>query len=116
MRCQNCDQNEATIHLYANVGGHRKQIDYCQNCYQKMKNQMSNTVNNGPKDPFGFNNLDELFKQLSQQMQQANNQEPQTPPTQSGGGNNFFNGDNRPNHPSLVPTSPNKHETVRLIL
>ena len=83
MRCQNCDQNEATIHLYANVGGHRKQIDYCQNCYQKMKNQMSNTVNNGPKDPFGFNNLDELFKQLSQQMQQANNQEPQTPPTQS---------------------------------
>ncbi|WP_373737839.1 AAA family ATPase, partial [Jeotgalibaca porci] len=99
MRCQNCDQNEATIHLYANVGGHRKQIDYCQNCYQKMKNQMSNTVNNGPKDPFGFNNLDELFKQLSQQMQQANNQEPQTPPTQSGGGNNFFNGGNRPNHP-----------------
>ena len=99
MRCQNCDQNEATIHLYANVGGQRKQIDYCQNCYQKMKNQMSLPTNNGPKDPFGFNNLDELFKQLSQKMQQENTQAPQTPPTQTGGGQNFFNGGNPPVNP-----------------
>lgn len=83
MRCQNCNQNEATIHLYANVGGQRKQIDYCQNCYQDMKNQLSFSTNNGPKDPFGFNNLDELFKQLSQNSQQG-----QTPPTQVSGGNN----------------------------
>ncbi|MHC5267625.1 ATP-dependent Clp protease ATP-binding subunit [Enterococcus sp. LJL98] len=87
MRCQNCNQNEATIHLYANVGGQRKQIDYCQNCYQQMKNQLSAATTNGAKDPFGFNNLDELFKQLSQKMQQESSQQGQTPPTQTGGGN-----------------------------
>ncbi len=37
MICQNCQQNEATIHLYANVNGQRKQLDYCQSCYQKLK-------------------------------------------------------------------------------
>ena len=37
MICQNCQQNEATIHLYANVNGQRKQLDYCQSRYQKLK-------------------------------------------------------------------------------
>ena len=92
MRCQNCDQNEATIHLYANVGGHRKQIDYCQNCYQKMKNQISNTVNNGPKDPFGFNNLEDLFRQFSQGMRPENQMHQTGPVTKSGGGNHHFVG------------------------
>lgn len=93
MRCQNCNENEATIHLYANVGGQRKQIDYCQSCYQKMKNQQAPTTNSqSPRDPFGFNNLDDLFRQLSKQIQQEKNQ--QTPPTQTGGngGGHFFNG------------------------
>ncbi|GGI66018.1 AAA family ATPase [Enterococcus alcedinis] len=97
MRCQNCDKNEATIHLYANVGGQRKQIDYCQSCYQQMKNQANPTMNQGPRDPFGFNNLDDLFRQLSQQMQKEQNQK--TPPTQTGGaggGNHFFNGGAQP--------------------
>lgn len=42
-------------------------------------------------DPFGFNGLDDIFKAMSQGMDQ-NPQQPQTPPTQSGqnggGGNN----------------------------
>ncbi len=44
MLCQNCGKNEATIHLYANVGGQRRQIDFCQNCYQKLKNQQENPM------------------------------------------------------------------------
>lgn len=44
MICQNCQQNEATIHLYANVNGQRKQLDYCQSCYQKLKNQANNSL------------------------------------------------------------------------
>ncbi|WP_270216371.1 AAA family ATPase, partial [Enterococcus lactis] len=38
MLCQNCGKNEATIHLYATVNGQRTQLDYCQSCYQKIKN------------------------------------------------------------------------------
>jgi protein-arginine kinase activator protein McsA len=37
MLCQNCQLNEATIHLYTNVNGVKKQNDLCQNCYQIMK-------------------------------------------------------------------------------
>lgn len=92
MLCQNCGQNEATIHLYANVNGVRKQLDYCQNCYQKLKSQ---SVDNQPRmsqqDPFGFNNLDDFFRSMSRQAQQGNPND-QTPPTQAGGGNNFFGG------------------------
>lgn len=90
MLCQNCGQNEATIHLYANVNGTRKQLDYCQNCYQKIKNQ---SISNQPKmqDPFGFTNLDDFFRSMSQQMPQQNPYG-QTPPTQSGDGNNYFGG------------------------
>ncbi|OJG17560.1 ATP-dependent Clp protease ATP-binding subunit ClpE [Enterococcus canis] len=93
MLCQNCGKNEATIHLYTNVNGQRKQLDYCQSCYQKLK---AASNNNGPQmaqDPFGFGTLDDLFRSMSQQMDQGQ-QDPynQTPPTQFGGGNNFNGG------------------------
>ncbi|AIM24678.1 ATP-dependent Clp protease ATP-binding subunit [Melissococcus plutonius] len=93
MLCQNCKQNEATIHLYANVNGQRKQLDYCQNCYQRLKAQANNNQPTmGPQDPFGFGSLDDLYRSLSHQMQQGGiPNEPQTPPTQSGGNNNNFN-------------------------
>ncbi len=89
MLCQNCGKNEATIHLYANVGGQRRQIDYCQSCYQKMKEQAA------PQDPFGFGSLDDFFRQMSQQMQPGNPLG-QTPPTQTGGNQNNFNGGQPP--------------------
>lgn len=37
------------------------------------------------QDPFGFGNLDDLFRQMSRQMQQGNSFYEQTPPTQTGG-------------------------------
>ena len=80
MLCQNCGKNEASIHLYANVNGQRKQLDYCQSCYQKL-----NPTNMMAQDPFGFGNLDDLFRQMSRQMQQGNSPYEQTPPTQTGG-------------------------------
>ncbi|MHC5248889.1 ATP-dependent Clp protease ATP-binding subunit [Enterococcus sp. LJL90] len=100
MLCQNCGINEATIHLYATVNGQRKQMDYCQNCYQKIKNQtMNDPTDNQPRmaqqDPFGFNNLDDFFRSMSRQMQQQGGPD-QTPPTQFGGGNNFNNNGGRP--------------------
>ena len=80
MLCQNCGKNEATIHLYATVAGQRTQIDYCQSCYQKIKQQQGARM--AQQDPFGFGNLDDFFKQMSQRMEQQNRE--QTPPTQSG--------------------------------
>jgi ATP-dependent Clp protease ATP-binding subunit ClpE len=102
MLCQNCGKNEATIHLYANVGGQRKQIDYCQSCYQKIKGQQ--TTNAMPQDPFGFGSLDDLFRQMSQQMQQGTPSYNQTPPTQAGGNQNNFNGGQPPinNTPGIL--------------
>lgn len=91
MLCQNCGKNEATIHLYATVNGQRKQLDYCQSCYQKLKNQTNNLM---AQDPFGFGNLDDLFRQMSRQMQQDNGAYGQIPPTQTGGNN--FNGGQPP--------------------
>ncbi|MBO1306490.1 AAA family ATPase [Enterococcus sp. 669A] len=89
MLCQNCHKNEATIHLYANVNGQRKQLDYCQSCYQKLKNQATGGAPQmAANDPFGFGSLDDLFRSMSQQMQQQGAPD-QTPPTQFGGGNGF---------------------------
>lgn len=76
MLCQNCHINEATIHLYANVGGQRKQLDYCQSCYQKLKNAANNGQPNQPsqpaqaaQDPFGFGTLDDFFKAMKESGQ-----------------------------------------------
>lgn len=95
MLCQNCGKNEATIHLYANVNGQRKQLDYCQSCYQQLKNQNpSQPTQQGPQmaqDPFGFGTLDDLFKAMQQQANRQGNDD-STPPTQTGGGNNGGNG------------------------
>ncbi|HLQ41209.1 MAG TPA: AAA family ATPase [Tetragenococcus sp.] len=90
MLCQNCGKNEATIHLYANVGGQRRQIDFCQNCYQQLKNQQASQMGM-QQDPFGFGNLDDFLRQMSQ-MQQEGSPYMQTPPTQAGGNNNFNGG------------------------
>ncbi len=102
MLCQNCHKNEATIHLYTNVNGRRTEVNLCQNCYQLLKNQQLNNNNgNGgarmAQDPFGFGNLDDIFRA----MQGGNVSRPedmygqQVPPTQAGrGGGNNPNGSN----------------------
>lgn len=84
MLCQNCGRNEAAIHLYTTVNGQRRQIDYCQSCYQKMKQQHTQ---NAQQDPFGFGSLDNFLRQIAQQMQDENQFKESVPPTQSGKGN-----------------------------
>ena len=91
MKCVNCGQNDASIHLYASLNGQTKKIDLCQKCYQQLtaahgqnpnmgffKNQMGN-------DPFSFGDLEQLFRQAQQRdngQKQANNPKMQ----QAGGG------------------------------
>ncbi|MDR0297866.1 MAG: AAA family ATPase [Streptococcaceae bacterium] len=87
--CQNCNMNEATIHLYTNVNGQRKQTNLCQNCYQIMKsggqeaffNLTGNDEGNAqPQEPQGFNPFENFFGNL------GGMQSPQMQP-QSGGNN-----------------------------
>ncbi len=66
MLCENCNNNQATIHLYTNVNGSRKEVNLCQNCYQELKEQNANQqTQNQANDPFGFNSLDDIFRAMS---------------------------------------------------
>jgi ATP-dependent Clp protease ATP-binding subunit ClpE len=101
MLCQNCHKNEATIHLYTNVNGSRQQIDLCQNCYQLLKQQQGQPNNGGRPtsasvDPFGFGNLDEIFRAMGQGTPPDNGQMnfEQGPQAQMGGGGNGRGGRN----------------------
>lgn len=90
MLCQNCHQNEATIHLYTTVNGQRREIDLCQNCYQKLKNQVGQgSEPTMAQDPFGFSNLDDIFRAMSGQGQNESagfQQQAERPQSQQGQG------------------------------
>lgn len=84
MLCQNCNINEATIHLYTSVNGQKKQIDLCQNCYQIMKSGgqealfgAGNASNGNSDEP--FNPFNDIFSALQGQdfNGAASNQTPQ---------------------------------------
>ncbi|SFH66919.1 ATP-dependent Clp protease ATP-binding subunit [Pisciglobus halotolerans] len=85
MLCQNCKQNEATIHLYTSVNGRKTQVDLCQNCYQKLKNnhEYGMNGNRNPQDPFGFGGFDDLFRSFQGNAGRSDAFD-QTPPTQGG--------------------------------
>lgn len=86
MLCQNCHQNEATIHLYTSMNGQKGQLDLCQNCYQELKNAQARGMGNNrpPQNPFGFGNLDDLFRSMQGGAREYPNSD--VPPTQTGGG------------------------------
>ncbi len=96
MLCQNCQLNEATIHLYTNVNGVKKQNDLCQNCYQIMKsggptNLFGGGANQGAtnQSDANYNPFDDLFGTLGSNMNHPNGRpDNATPPTQTGRGGN----------------------------
>ena len=90
MLCQNCNLNEASIHLYTNVNGNQQQVDLCQNCYKIMKSDPENPLNQFNQTG-GSNFFDDFFSDLNN-FRSSNGDLPNTPPTQEGG--NRGNGDN----------------------
>ncbi|WP_413523216.1 ATP-dependent Clp protease ATP-binding subunit [Lactococcus raffinolactis] len=96
MLCQNCQLNEATIHLYTNVNGVKKQNDLCQNCYQIMKSGGPTNLFGGGANQFAtnqsdanYNPFDDLFGTLGNNMNHPNGRpDNATPPTQTGRGDN----------------------------
>ena len=97
MLCQNCNLNEASIHLYTNVNGNQQQVDLCQNCYKIMKSDPENPLNQFNQTG-GSNFFDDFFSDLNN-FRSSNGDLPNTPPTQEGG--NRGNGGNTqgPGHP-----------------
>ena len=100
MLCQYCHKNPATIHLYANINGQRREIDFCQDCYQLLKQQGRLNFTNGipgSNDPFGgLGGFDELFRNFNQAYNRQNASENRASqpggPTQGGFGGNNRNG------------------------
>ena len=90
MLCQNCNLNEASIHLYTNVNGNQQQVDLCQNCYKIMKSDPDNPLNQFNQTG-GSNFFDDFFSDLNN-FRSSNGDLPNTPPTQEGG--NRGNGGN----------------------
>ena len=90
MLCQNCNLNEASIHLYTNVNGNQQQVDLCQNCYKIMKSDPENPLNQFNQTG-GSNFFDDFFSDLNN-FRSSNGDLPNTPPTQEGG--NRENGGN----------------------
>lgn len=90
MLCQNCQQNQATLHLTTNINGRQTSIDLCPNCYRALKNQsqLPPSLDGIFQDPFGSDPFADFFKEINQQKQQRPTPA-QEPPTQAGG-----NGDN----------------------
>ena len=90
MLCQNCNLNEASIHLYTNVNGNQQQVDLCQNCYKIMKSDPENPLNQFNQTG-GSSFFDDFFSDLNN-FRSSNGDLPNTPQTQEGG--NRGNGGN----------------------
>ena len=96
MLCQNCNLNEASIHLYTNVNGNQQQVDLCQHCYKIIKSDPENPLNQF-NQAGGSNFFDDFFSDLNN-FRSSNGDLPNTPPTQEGG-NRGNGGPGRPGGP-----------------
>ena len=108
MLCDNCHKRKASIHLSTNVDGRVTDINLCQQCYHFLQNNNPN-MNGGKdmaQDPFGFGNLDDIFRAM--QNGNMNNQNPESfnqfPPRQPAGVNSNGNmgGNSNSNSKSLL--------------
>ncbi|WP_411345866.1 AAA family ATPase [Paenibacillus sp. WLX1005] len=71
MRCQHCNQNEATVGLQFTINHTSEKIVLCQDCYAKMNSGVPFAAGFGPSNQ-GMSSIDELFKSLLQPNARAN--------------------------------------------
>ena len=87
MLCQNCNKRPAAIHLFTKVNGQSREIDLCQQCYQKLRNEQGNINMNNNNEVFG--DFDDLFNALNgNNRNAANNMNNNGPEMQMGRGGN----------------------------
>lgn len=86
MLCQNCNKRPAAIHLFTKMNGQSREIDLCQQCYQKLRNEQGN-INMNNNEFFG--DFDDLFNALNgNNRNAANNMNNNGPEMQMGRGGN----------------------------
>ncbi|MEW4368974.1 ATP-dependent Clp protease ATP-binding subunit [Paenibacillus kandeliae] len=71
MRCQHCNQNEATVGLQFTINHKSEKMVLCQDCYAKMNSGVPFAAGFGPS-PNGMSSIDELFKSLLQPNARSN--------------------------------------------
>lgn len=100
MLCERCGENQATIHLTTRINGQKREFNVCQSCYREIKQEQnqeghSESPYRRSSDPFGFGNLDNLFRSMDRGTEQAgqrpipqrgNNQNGNVPPKNGQGG------------------------------
>jgi ATP-dependent Clp protease ATP-binding subunit ClpE len=80
MKCQVCQQNQATVEVFKKVNNHKTRMHMCSSCFQQQQSKMPSGLNGG----FPF---DELFKGMNMggHQPQAFGGQPHAPETQTGG-------------------------------
>lgn len=86
MLCQNCQKRPASIHLYTKVNGQSREIDLCQQCYQKLKNEQGNLNMNNDNNNAFFGDFDDLFNAINGNNRENANNMNQGPEMQMGNG------------------------------
>ncbi|MBC1475875.1 AAA domain-containing protein [Listeria grandensis] len=64
MKCQNCNQNEATIQLYMNMNGQKMEMPLCADCYAQLRASSGARGQNGFYSP-----MDDFFANIAGQQQ-----------------------------------------------
>ncbi|MBC6314180.1 ATP-dependent Clp protease ATP-binding subunit [Listeria grandensis] len=65
MKCQNCNQNEATIQLYMNMNGQKMEMPLCADCYAQLRASSGARGQNSFYSP-----MDDFFANIAGQQQQ----------------------------------------------
>ncbi|MCK8624286.1 ATP-dependent Clp protease ATP-binding subunit [Apilactobacillus xinyiensis] len=76
MLCQNCNKNEASIHLFINNNGKRQQINLCQECYLELsKNQgFQNNLEGADLSDGNLGSLNDILNSMKNNNDAADNQ------------------------------------------
>ncbi|MBC1360656.1 AAA domain-containing protein [Listeria welshimeri] len=93
MKCEKCNQNQATIQLYMNINGKRVEMPLCASCYAEVRNQANYGANEFSGN--GGSPFDDIFRQLSGAANQAGREQrsqsnPQVQTQSAGGGNGLL--------------------------
>ncbi|MBC1435596.1 ATP-dependent Clp protease ATP-binding subunit [Listeria rocourtiae] len=82
MKCQNCNQNEATIQLYMSVNGQKMEMPLCPDCYAQFRASAGSS--RGQND--FYSQMDQFFANISGGQQNAQPERKTAVKTQTAGG------------------------------
>ncbi|EUJ26729.1 ATP-dependent Clp protease ATP-binding subunit [Listeria cornellensis] len=82
MKCQNCNQNEATIQLYMSMNGQKMEMPLCADCYAQFR--ASAGTPRGQND--FYSQMDDFFANIAGEKQNAKPERKTAVKTQTAGG------------------------------